>query len=583
MNAKYLSKELQIIWELAKPYKISFFLLFFCVTVISLISVIYPYLLGMMINEMIYHRNMQFFMVAGLVYVVLFLGERLMHFIQSNIWTYLSTKFLFDIRKKVFNKIITSKAKTLADSNTGDVISIINRDTSMFMDLIHMNIFHMFNILVRFILSIVFVSAINDTLVILMLIVIPTSIYISSYYSKKQKLIFSEYRDLYGSFISWVYEMLNGIREIQLLASENTVRRSFTKKLMEILRLQNSTYYTEFISERTIVLVSLFSDLSLYVVSGILIIKGELTVGGFIAAIEYFNKANFALKNLNEASMRIGNNLSSVKKISKLLSLQTETERITCRDIGIKQGHIEYIDVSFGYNEKIILDNINLTISQGEKMAIVGESGAGKSTLVSLITRLYTPTKGVIKIDGTDISQCSLKSLRRAIGVVQQEVVLFDGTIKDNLLLARPKSTEREILDACEQSYAMGFIRKLPDGLNTIIGKSGLNLSGGQKQRIAIARIILKNPKILIFDEATSALDYEAEKAIQAAWDRLSKNRTSIIIAHRLTTILNSDKVAVINNGKIVSCDHHLKLINECEYYQQLFHKQYLGVKACAI
>lgn len=577
-------KEIKIILSFMKPYKIIFFSLFLCVTVISFISMLYPYLLGMMINEMLYHRNIDFFIVTGSIYLALFIGERLIHFIQSNIWTYLSTKFLFDIRKTMFDRVITSKAHILSDIKTGNLIWLINNDTSMFMDLIHMNIFNMFNTFIRFLLSVLLVFSISYKLAILMFLVVPTAIYISMYFSRKAQAAYNEYRSKNGQFISWVFEILNGIREVQLVAGERNVTWYFVKKMSELIRIKIGTSYVELASERAIALISMISDLCIYVVSGILIINGNLTVGGFVASVEYFNKANISLKNLNEANVRIRNDMVSIVRVFNVLNMETERAKSKLPSINIVNGKIEYKDISFSYNDQdFILEGLNLQIEPGEKIAIVGKSGAGKSTLVSLLTGLYRPNEGSILIDDTDISACSLNSLRKHIGIVQQDVLLFDGTIRYNLSLAKSSCIDVEIWEACKKAYAADFISNLPNGLDTIIGRSGVNLSGGQRQRIAIARIILKSPKILVFDEATSALDYEAEKAIQKAWDELSKGRTSIIIAHRLTTILNSDRVAVLQDGKIIACDNHLKLMKSCEHYMQLFYEQYFGAGESAV
>jgi ATP-binding cassette subfamily B protein len=568
------------IWHFMRPYKASFFSLFFCVTVISFIGLLYPYLLGMMVNEIFYNKNIGFFVIIGTIYVILFFGERLIHLIQSLIWTYLANKFQFDIRKELFTRIITSKASTLSSIRTGDFMWVINGDTEMFMDLIHMNIFHMFNTLVRFVMSVAFVFFISYKLAILMLILVPLTIYVSSYISKKIQKKNKLYREKYGKFISWVYELISGIREIQLLSGERNATRSFLKRLSELVRLKIGIGAVELVSDRSIGLISLISDLCLYVLSAVLIIQGEITLGGFVAAIEYFGKANLSLKNLNEANIRIRNNMVSINRVFDILSLETEAEREKAPDIRIHAGKIEYKNVSFGYIEgKKILEKINLQINPGEKVAIVGRSGVGKSTMISLLTGLYKADEGAVKIDGTDIAACSPKSLRKNIGIVQQENHLFDHTIRYNLMLANPKCTVEEMWEACRQADAADFIRALPDGMDTVIGKNGTALSGGQRQRIAIARIILKNPKILVFDEATSALDFQAEKEVQKHWDSLCTGRTVIIIAHRLTTILNSDRVAVLNEGRITACDHHLKLLKTCEDYKTLFQEQYINAE----
>ena len=567
----------KLIWYFVKPYKISFFMLFFCVSVISFINMLYPYFLGIMVNEIFYYKNINFFKTVAAMYVILFIGERLIHLIQANIWTYLSNRFLFDIRKAMFDRIIMSKANALSDQKTGDLIMIINDDTSMFMDLIHMNIFNGFNTIVRFIFSFVIILFISSPLAVLMFVVLPFAVYLSSFIAKKVKKKNEMYRQKNGLFISWAYEMLGGVREIRLMASERNAISLFNKKLAELIRLKIGISITELVSERAISLISLISDICLYIISSILILQGNLTIGGFITVIDYFGKANNSLKNLNEANVRIRSNMVSIERVLNVLSMEIEADRKNLHEIHVVRGKIEFSNITFSYNNhNKVLKNLNLHINAGEKIAIVSQSGSGKSTLIGLLTGLYSPDEGLIKIDDVDISTCSTRSLRRSIGVIRQDNVFFDGSIKYNLMLADPKCRTEDIWRACEQVGIADYIRGLPNGLDTIMGRGGQNLSGGQKQRLAMARMILKNPRILVFDDATSAMDFQSEKETLKLWTEQFKGRTMIIIAQRLSTIINTDRVAVLNDGGIVSSGHHINLLDECEHYRELFLEQYV-------
>jgi len=582
-NKQYL-KRLKVVWRFAKPYKFSFINVFVCILFTSFIAMFYPYIFGILIDEVFYHRNMEFFLLIVMGYGILYIGEQSLHFILNMLWPYQATRFLFDVRKVLYEKIISLKSSYLCNINTGDLIARINSDTNGFVELIHRNISYVLANTIRLIATVIFVGLINIKLAILMLIISSISFYVSIAISKKSKLKQKKLRDKYGVFISWISDILRGMRDIQLMAGERNITKQFINYCSNIIRLRVENSIIELISERVNSFISLISDLSLYILAGIFIIKGELTVGGFIAIISYFSNTNSLLNSINNYSIKIQGNFVTIDKVIDILDEEIEEGNTKLPDISVHKGGISFSNVHFSYNnENEVLKGINLNINEGERLSIIGKSGSGKSTMVNLLLRFYDPAKGEVMVDDINIRDCNLKSLRRNIGIVQQEALIFNGTIKYNLKLGSPKCTDSDIWDACEKAYIAEYINSLPDKLNSMIGPGGINLSGGQKQRIAIARIFLKNPKILIFDEATSALDYEAETAIQEAWKELSESRTSIVIAHRLSTILHSDRVAVLHDGKIVACDHHLNLLDSCGYYKELFKEQYLCQEEAAV
>lgn len=367
------------------------------------------------------------------------------------------------------------------------------------------------------------------------------------------------------------------MREIQLFGVERNVAKFFVKQSAYLVRLKIKTNLTEFASDSSNNFISLLSDLSVYILASLLILNGQLTVGAFIASIDYFSRANGLLKSLNSANLKIQSNMVSIDRVVNVLFQEEEGNDYSKRILKPVSGQICFSNVNFKYNEhNEVLKDVNIVVEGGERISLVGRSGAGKSTIVSMLLRFYKPAAGSITIDEQDISQVSLKSLRKNIGVVQQENLLFQGTLRYNIKLGNLKAREEEIWQALEKANISDFIKELPKGLDTIIGSGGIELSGGQRQRITIARIFLKNPKILIFDEATSSLDYEAEETIQRASKELSEGRTTIIIAHRLSTILDSHRVAVLKDGEIIAFDHHLKLLKNCEYYREIFRDQYV-------
>lgn len=567
-----------LIWSFAKKYKLSFISLYICLAAETVIKMIMPVILGLLIDEVTFYMDMNFFWRITLIYSICMVCICFLHSTQPRVWQYLMTRFLFDIRLKLFANIITARASYLSNAKTGDLITRINSDTSEFMNIIQRNTFRFFNGIVQLALAITFVSIYSWKIAMLMAITIPVSVLISRYYGKRAKEQSAKSRKAYGDYVSWVYEIIKGLREVKLMAAEKRASISFVKHYKEMVIIKIKFSFTKFRSKQLVEFVNLLSSICLYILSAVLSLRGEITLGAFIAILDYFTRSNDMLAFLVNNNIDLQFRKAAVDRIYELLSIDTEKDDCTKEKLKITEGVIEFLHVSFSYkNRKTVLKDINFKIKSGEHVAIVGASGAGKTTLAYLLLKFYMPNDGTILIDGTDISKCSLESLRKCIGLVQQETLMFNGTIRMNLALGNLHSTDDEMLDACDKASIGDFVRELPEGLDTIIGKDGIELSGGQRQRLAITRIYLKNPKILILDEATSALDYEAEKAVHKAWDELSKGRTTITIAHRLTTVIKSDKVAVLDDGRIVSYDYHLKLLEICPCYQKLFKEQYVG------
>ena len=309
--------------------------------------------------------------------------------------------------------------------------------------------------------------------------------------------------------------------------------------------------------------------------SGNLIIQEELELSNFFSFLAAMMLAYQPVRTLATLNMGIHQGLSAAKRIMPIIEDDNEDKK-SHKDLEIKKGNINFDNVSFKYSESLqnILQKINLTIKSGEMTALVGHSGAGKSTILNLIPRFYEPISGKIFIDNQAINEYSLRSLRNNISLVSQDVSLFDDTIKNNIRYSKLTASDEEITEAAKLSNCDEFIKKLPDGYDTIIGENGIRLSGGEKQRLSIARAILKKSKIILLDEATSSLDAETEDKIQKAINYLTKNKTTIVIAHRLSTILNSNMIYVIDSGNVVAKGSHKELLNTSLIYQNFYEKQ---------
>lgn len=321
----------------------------------------------------------------------------------------------------------------------------------------------------------------------------------------------------------------------------------------------------------------------IYLVGGFLLTKGKLTIGGIITFASLLGRLYNPVTQLSNIQVDLMRSFALFERIFEYMDITPTIQNTPqAKDLNISRGEVLFTAVDFRYEENEVLNNINLQILPGETLALVGPSGAGKSTLTHLLTRLYDPTSGTVTIDNQNIKDVTFTSLRQNIGVVSQETFLFNGSIYDNLLYANENASKAEVIAATKAAYIHDFIMTLPNGYDTVVGNRGIKLSGGEKQRIAIARIILKNPQILILDEATSALDAISEYYVQKAMDNLMQNRTSIVIAHRLSTIANADHIAVMEHGQIIEQGEHNKLMSKDGLYAKLYQTQFKNTEAAA-
>lgn len=577
-RSKAVKEKLKFIYKYAKPHKFKFILLFSCIIITNFSGSLYPYIFGKLVDEVFYNKNIDKFLWFVGIYGIVYLFTQIMHFVLNMSWASLMTKFLFDIRTAIFNKVLSFKGKKLAEIYSGDIISRMEVDTKEFMSFIHNNVFYFIGGIQRMALAVFFIFYINFWIGIFTIVLTPLVIYISRHFSAKAKKYYREAANKNGLLSSWLFEIIKGMQDIKLLGASKNILTDYVGKTVKIMRLQIKSGKVEVLSERVNSGISIFAQIILYTMSAVFIINGNLTVGGFTACMSYFGTCTMVFNNLNNRIVNISSNMVSVERVMEIFNEESEDYNISSSKTQIMFGNITFHNVWFSYNNDIdVLKNISFKISQGEIISLVGHSGVGKSTIANLIYKLYEVNKGEIYIDDVNINEYNLYSLREQIGIVHQDNIIFDDTIRFNLTFHNDisKDEDEKIWQALKAAHLSDFVRLLPNGLDTIIGAHGIGVSGGQKQRLSITRIFLKNPKILIFDEATSSLDYEAETIIRSSWNKLCKDRTIIIIAHRLSTILGSNKIAVIDNGQIVGFDNHTALLQSCRTYSELFREQY--------
>lgn len=490
-------------------------------------------------------------------------------------------RMIRDLRVALFDHVQCLSHAFFARHQTGAIVSRMIIDLSLAQNFVGSALTNVWMDGALLLTLVAILLAIHPMLTLISLLLMPLYVFSLRSIGARIRLNSKEVQQRLEILSGSLQEKVAGVAIVKGFTSEPYEVQSFATQANKLL---NKILYSVRFTATNEVLVGLVVHSSPVLVAWYgarQILARELTVGELTQFLLYLAMFYSPLQRLSDLSVVLANSLSAIERIFEYFDTQPHVaERPNAKRIARCQGHIEFERVHFSYDPGTpVLHDISLTILPGETVAFVGPSGSGKSTLANLVPRFYDPTAGAIRLDGCDLKDLELASLRRQIGIVNQETLLFSGTIEENLLLAKPNAKADEILAALEAANALEFVERLPEGLWTEIGERGIMLSGGQKQRLAIARAFLKNPKILILDEATSALDSRSERHIQEALTRLLKGRTSIVIAHRLSTILNADRIAVIDAGRLVETGSNTELLARGGLYAQLYNEQFHPVK----
>lgn len=492
-------------------------------------------------------------------------------------WT--SNKILYDIRKRLYNHLQALSARFYANNQAGQVISRVINDVEQTKDFILTGLMNIWLDCITIIIALSIMFVLDVKLTLAAIIVFPVYILTVYFFFGRLRNLTRKRSQALAEVQGFLHERVQGMSVIKSFAIEDNEAVNFDKHNSNFL--QRAFTHTRW-NAYSFAAINTVTDLGPLIVIGsgaVLAINGSITVGTLAAFVGYLEQLFGPLRRLVSSFTTLTQSFASMDRVFQLMDESYDIKnKKGALPLEIQEGRIEINNVSFRYNadESTILNHINLDIEQGETVAFVGMSGGGKSTLINLIPRFYDVTNGEIKIDGTNIKSYLTGSLRHQIGLVQQDNVLFSDTIKENILLGRPDATDEEVIAAAKMANAHDFIMELTDGYDTEVGERGVKLSGGQKQRISIARIFLNNPPIIILDEATSALDLESESIIQDALNILSKDRTTLIVAHRLSTITHADKIVVIENGEIVESGTHQELLAKKGAYEHLYSIQNL-------
>lgn len=500
-------------------------------------------------------------------------------FIRQYLAQWTSNKILYDIRKQLYNHLQALSARFYANNQVGQVISRVINDVEQTKDFILTGLMNIWLDCITIIIALSIMFFLDVKLTFAAIFIFPFYILTVYFFFGRLRKLTRVRSQALAEVQGFLHERVQGMSVIKSFAIEDNEAKNFDNHNKNFL--QRAFQHTRW-NAYSFAAINTVTDLGPIIVIGVgsyLAITGSITVGTLAAFVGYLEQLFGPLRRLVSSFTTLTQSFASMDRVFQLMDEDYDIKNgIGAQPIKISEGQIDLKHVSFKYNEneKEVLHDINLTINKGETVAFVGMSGGGKSTLINLIPRFYDVTQGEILIEHHNVKEFLTGSLRNQIGLVQQDNILFSDTVKENILLGRPDATDDEVVEAAKMANAHDFISNLPNGYDTEVGERGVKLSGGQKQRLSIARIFLNNPPVLILDEATSALDLESEAIIQEALDVLSKDRTTLIVAHRLSTITHADRIVVMENGRIVETGTHQQLINKRGAYEHLYSIQNL-------
>lgn len=515
--------------------------------------------------------------LMGIVFLVFLVLRPPIEYYRQYFAQWTSSKILYDIRDQLFTHIQKLSLKFYSNRKSGEIISRVIHDVEQTKNFIITGLMNVWLDMFTILIVIIIMFTMNVKLTIVAIILLPLyAISIKYFYSRLRSLTKIRSQSL-AEVQGHLHERLQGMTVIRSFALEDYEQNQFDKR--------NSNFLTRAIDHtkwnaKTFAVVNTITDIApllVIVFAGILVINEDLTVGAMVAFVAYMDRLYNPLRRLVNSSTTLTQAVASMDRVFEFIDEKYDiVDSPNAKELTHVKGDITFENVSFAYDEdkEPVLKEINLSVRNGETIAFVGMSGGGKSTLVSLLPRFYDVSNGRILVDGEDIRDFQVRSLRNQIGMVLQDNIIFSDSVKFNILMGNPNATDEEVIAAAKAADAHDFIMGLPEGYDTEIGERGVKLSGGQKQRIAIARVFLKSPRLLIFDEATSSLDTESEHFIQVALERLAKNRTTFIVAHRLSTVTHADRIVVIENGQIVEIGTHNELIQKQGTYWKLFEVQ---------
>lgn len=559
------------------PYKALFTLDFSAAIIVAMLELAFPIMVQQVVDSILPTGNWSLIIIVSIGLLGVYAINTILHYVVTYYGHKLGTNIETDMRRDLYNHLQKQSFSYFDNRETGKLITRLTSDLFEIAEVAHHGPEDIFITLFTLTGAFILMMTVHVPLAVMTFILVPFIALAVAYFNKRMTQVNTRIYDDLAGFSAGIEASVGGIRVVQAFSNEDyelgrfqQLNQAYRKSKYMFYKMMAVSHSYNYFLMRLISLFALFFG-------AYFTIQGEISYGDLVAFILFANVFVRPIEKVNTMIESYPKGFAGFKRLLEEMGIRPEVQDSPdAVEVESLKGDIVYSDVSFSYEEnQSILDDINLTIKAGETIAFVGPSGAGKTTICNLLPRFYDIDSGTITIDGYSIKDITLNSLREQIGVVQQDVFLFPGTIKENILYGKLDATDEEVYNAVRMANLVDVVEQLPRGLETVIGERGVKLSGGQKQRLSIARMFLKNPPILILDEATSALDTETEQAIQEALDSLSKGRTTLIIAHRLATIKNTDRIVVVTSKGIEEQGSHDELIAQEGAYKALYDAQF--------
>lgn len=573
-----MNKNLKKMLSYYKPYRKIFWADMFFATLSAAAALVIPLVVRYVTSTLIYLKADEILRQIG--YIAVFLLALLAvdcysRFFIGNYGHVMGAKIEYDMRGEIFAHMQKLSFSFYDDAKVGQLMSRITTDLFDITELLHHGPENIILSLLKITGALIILMGINGTLAFAAFIVLPFMFLFAFFLNRKMRRAFRRNREKIAEINGQIEDNLSGIRVVKSFANEEIENQKFRSGNDGFLSAKKNSYRYMGSFQAGVGTFTTLIQVSVILTGSVLIAYNRLNVSDLVTFLLYIGVFTDPIRTLVDFTEQFQNGYTGFERFREIMDIMPDIEDAPdAVELKNVEGNISFEGVSFHYkeNKECVLNNIDLEVNAGSYMALVGSSGAGKTTLCSLIPRFYDVTGGTIRIDGKDIRHVTLKSLRGQIGIVQQDVYLFAGTIYENIAYGKPGASREEVIQAAKNANAHEFIMAFPNGYDTDIGQRGIKLSGGQKQRLSIARVFLKNPPILIFDEATSALDNESEKVVQDSLEILAKNRTTFVIAHRLTTIQNAERILVLTENGIEESGTHEQLLEKGGIYEKLYH-----------
>lgn len=572
-----MKEKLKKLFAYYRPYKFLFYSDLFFAIIGAAVMLIIPLIVRYITNTVVYYDAAEakhsIFMLGTLL-VVLVLVEFGCNYYIAYFGHMMGARMEADMRSDIFGHYQKLTFAFYDNQKVGHLLSRVTNDLFDISELLHHGPEDVVISIIKIVGSLAILMNINTGLALVAFSFVPVMLIFAIYYNTKMKKAFARNRARIADINSQIEDSLAGIRVVKSFANEDVELKKFNVGNYNFLEAKKDSYKYMGMYQSGMNALTTLVTVGVLIAGGNFLVTGKVNVADLITFLLYISNFTEPVKKLVNSAEMFQNGYTGFERFLEILSIAPDiADKPDAIAVDSLEGNIEFENVSFHYedNNEKVLNHINLKVAAGEYIALVGPSGVGKTTLCSLIPRFYEVSEGAIRLDGMDIRDMKLDNLRNNVGIVQQDVYLFAGTIMENIRYGKPGASDEEVIRAAKNANAHDFIMSFPDGYDTDIGQRGVKLSGGQKQRLSIARVFLKNPPILIFDEATSALDNESEKVVQQSLESLAKNRTTFVIAHRLTTIRNAEKILVLTEDGIAEQGTHEELINKKGIYEALY------------